>query len=104
MNATTPAATNLTEQENRITAAHPAIDPAEEAPAKLPTGETAPTNPHLMQANQMLEAIYGDHICADAGTKLDGGNPADRIWQLHWRHMTQLSPSHYAIPKGMVGR
>jgi len=104
MRATTPAATNPPDQEDRNAAANPAPAPAEATPNEQPMGDPAPTDPHLMQADRLLEAIYGDHICADAGTEIDGGNPADRMWQLHWQRMTQLSPSHYAVLKGMVGR
>ncbi len=54
--------------------------------------------------DKLLVAVYRDHIRADDGSLLDGGIAMDRTWQSHWRRMTQITPTHYSVPKGAVGR
>lgn len=56
------------------------------------------------QADRMLDAVYGDHPHQNDGRHLHGGVASDNLWQRRWRRMADLTPTHYAAPKGTVGR
>ena len=51
-----------------------------------------------------MDLVYGDHNHLNDGTQLDGGIEGDRRWQQRWKRLAELSPAHYAVPKGRVGR
>jgi hypothetical protein len=57
-----------------------------------------------VQADHLLDALYGDHPHQNDGSHLRGGVADDAIWQRRWRRMVDLSPTHYSAPKGTVGR
>ena len=55
-------------------------------------------------ADKLLEAVYGDWPHQNDGRHLDGGVEGDATWQRRWRRIADLSTTHYAVPKGNVGR
>jgi hypothetical protein len=92
--------------------------PAPEAPVPHvpPTTDELPPEPinpdvgadlpgfHLTQADRRLDAVFGDHPHHNDGRHLDGDIPQDLRWQRFWRRLAYISPTHYAAPKGRVGR
>ena len=51
----------------------------------------------------LLDRVYGDHPHHNDGRHLTGGVDGDATWQRRWRRMVDLSPTHYSVPKGVVG-
>jgi len=98
--ATQATEPTLTEPEPE---AGPAAEPREVTEANPPP-RGAEGEDGLTPVDKLLVTVYGDHICADNGSLLDGGIATVRTWQSHWRRMTQVTPTHYSFPKGVVGR
>ncbi len=93
--------------ETALTEPEPGADPpaeSREATKANPPPQGAAGEEGLTPTDKLLVAVYGDHIRADDGSLLDGGITTDRTWQSHWRRMTQVTPTHYSVPKGAVGR
>ena len=55
-------------------------------------------------ADYKIGGVYGDHPHQNDGTHLDGGVADDKLWQERWKRIVQLTPTHYIVPKGPVGR
>ena len=90
---------------------------AEEAPDATPTGQpTPPTATSVMEegadlpgfvpttADRLLDSVFGDHPHQNDGCHLDGGIVDDATWQKRWKRTAQLTPKHYSVPSGRVGR
>jgi hypothetical protein len=75
----------------------PTISVTPDPGADLPGYETS-------RADRLLDTVYGDHPHANDGCHLDGSIPSDRSWQRRWKRIAQISPTHYDVPKGKVGR
>jgi len=84
--------------------ADPTTHTATESQTQQPVQcEENPGN-HLTPADRKLDTVFGDIIHPNDGTHLDGGVQEDRLWQARWRRMAQIAPTHYAVPRGAVGR
>jgi len=97
--ANTNQAPALTEQ---ATIATPAAIPPQTA-MNAPPPQQQQGGEQLTPMDELLETVYGDHVRADDGSQQNGGVMTDRTWQSYWKRMAQVTPSHYAIPKGIVG-
>ena len=56
------------------------------------------------EADARLISVYGDYPHANDGCHLHGGVQDDLLSQRLWKRVVQLSPTHYDVPKGKVGR
>ena len=58
----------------------------------------------LVEADRLLDAVYGDHPHQNDGTHLTGGVAFDKLWQGHFNRLAVLPQSHYSLPNGKVGK
>jgi hypothetical protein len=55
-------------------------------------------------ADVLLDSVYGDHSHNNPGTHLDGGVSDDAVWQSFHARISFLTPHHYSVPSGRIGR
>ena len=57
----------------------------------------------ISAADQLLDAVYGDHVHQNPGTHLDGGIADDKTWQNYYRRLIIFpSSNNYDAPTGAV--
>jgi hypothetical protein len=112
----TPQTQNPPSQETILEEPAPAAADTPVDADPPPVDEEAPTDPitpdpgadlpgyTASRADTLLDSVYGDHPHANDGCHLDGSIASDRHWQRRWLRMAQISPTHYDVPKGRVGR
>jgi hypothetical protein len=55
-------------------------------------------------ADQMMDAVYGDHIHQNDGMHLMGGISDNAIWQDYWRRLVVFPSKAYDVPFGAAGK
>ena len=58
----------------------------------------------MLEADEMMDGAYGDHIHQNPGQHLNGGITDDPVWQDYWRRLVVFRSTNYDVPKGKVGK
>ncbi len=58
----------------------------------------------ILDADRILEKVYGDYVHQNSGAHLDGGITNNAMWQGFWRRLIACPSSTYDVPSGAVGK